>query len=568
LRVSEVDYLCKRDRIFYFRRAVPIHLMERFGRREIKVSLRTRNEFTARIRCREISNWFERLMVRVARMPNLTKDKIDSLLQGYFEGLFSKAEELAVMLPDDPDIDLSFEIDGLRSEQTSLKKRIGERDYDNVTQHDAQELITTNGYAAPGLSNEEFDAVCNGILRAKAEQCRILRAMLRGEYEDTEPIDPLFKSVTSPGLPLVPGEKSPPHSSTVLSVIQRYCDLKSIHDWVPKTRDENERILGWLAELIGSEKKIKAVTLDDVREFRDVLIKLPANFSKSKEFKGMSLREISQIPGDQPKMSVGTTRKYFSCVKSFLSWCEDEGEIASNPAQKIKVAGKINQQDARHPFSKDQLNRLIQSPQFTGHQSASRRSKPGDVQVRDGKFWVPLVGLFTGMRLGEIVQLLVKDVSQQDGIHFFDVSKGEDSGKNLKTASSRRSIPIHPELVKMGFLDYVEGQRKKTPKGRIFPEIKAGANGYFSHNFSKWFGRYLKQVEVKTTKTTFHSFRHNFKDGLRNAGIEDSRQNALMGHSDGSVPSVYGSGQSLKILNDDIQKIDFGIDFNGLYKSK
>ena len=102
-------------------------------------------------------------------------------------------------------------------------------------------------------------------------------------------------------------------------------------------------------------------------------------------------------------------------------------------------------------------------------------------------------------------------------------------------------------------------------RGVMFP--KAGANGYFSHNFSKWFGRYLKQVEIKTTKTTFHSFRHNFKDRLRNAGIEDSRQNALMGHSDGSVPSIYGSEQSLKILNDDIQKINSEIDFNGLYKS-
>ena len=170
------------------------------------------------------------------------------------------------------------------------------------------------------------------------------------------------------------------------------------------------------------------------------------------------------------------------------------------------------------------------------------------------------------MRLGEIVQLLVSDVRQEDDISFFEVSKGEDDDKNLKTASSQRAIPIHPELVKMGFLDYVEGQRKKTPQGRIFSEIKVGANGYFSHNFSKWFGRYLKQVEVKTAKTSFHSFRHNFKDGLRNAGSEDSRQNALMGHSDGSVPSTYGTGYSPKVLNDDLQKIEYpSLDLSHLY---
>lgn len=566
MRIFGVDYLCKRGRIFYFRRAIPTHLVERFQRKEIKVSLRTRDEFTARICCREISNRFEKLMFRVARMPDLTKDKIDALLRGYFEGLLSKAEELAVMIPDDPDIDITFEIDDLQSNQIDFKKRIGKRDYDNATLLDAEELLTTNGYRIPRKGNEEFEIICNGILRARSEQSRILGAMLQGDYENTEPIDPLFKGVQFPGLPPVPGDKSSPSASTVSSVINGYCDLKSDHDWVPKTLDENKRILGWFADFVGPEKKIKGVTVDDCRDFRNALSKLPANFTKSKEFKGMSLREISQKAGDKPKLNVGTTRKYFGCVKWFLGWCEDEGEIASNPAQKIKVMGKVNQQDARHPFSKDQLIKLFQSPQYTGHRSANRRSSPGEALIKDGKFWVPVIGLFTGMRLGEIVQLLVSDVRQEDDISFFEVSKGEDDDKNLKTATSQRAIPIHPELVKMGFLDYVEGQRKKTPQGRIFSEIKVGANGYFSHNFSKWFGRYLKQVEVKTAKTSFHSFRHNFKDGLRNAGIEDSRQNALMGHSDGSVPSTYGTGYSPKVLNDDLQKIEYpSLDLSHLY---
>ena len=138
-------------------------------------------------------------MLQVARMPNLTKDNIDTLLRGFFEGLLSSAEEQALMIPDDPDIDLAFEIEELRSYQTNLKDQIGTRKYDYVTQNNAHTLLETNGYEAPGLSSEEFDAICIGILRARAEQCRILRAMLQGKYEDTEPVDPLFKGIASPG---------------------------------------------------------------------------------------------------------------------------------------------------------------------------------------------------------------------------------------------------------------------------------------------------------------------------------------------------------------------------------
>lgn len=555
--VSEVDYLYKRGRVFYFRRGIPRNYKRWFQQREIKFSLRTRDVFTARIRCRKFSNRFEQLMLRVARMPNLTKDNIDSLLRGYFEGLLSKTEELAVMLPDDPAIDLAFEIDELQSERTALNKRIGKRDYDSTTRLDAQDLLETNGYTAPGLGSEEFDAICNGILRARSEQRRILRAMLQGEYENSESLDPLFKGVQSPGLPPVQGEKNSSTFVTLSSVIKLYSTFKSAHSWVSKTRDENERILGWFAEFVGPDKNIKAVSVNDVRDFRDLLLKLTSNFSKSKKFEGMSLKQIGDLAGSEGKLSAGTTKKYFGCVRWFLAWCEDEGEIATNPAGKIKIVAKINSQDAKLPFSNEQLVRLFQSPQFSGHRSAARRSAPGDMLVRDGKFWVPLIGLFTGMRLGEIVQLLVADVRNQDDIPYFDVNKGENNEKTLKTVSSQRFIPVHPELVKLGFLDYVEAQRMKNKKGRIFSEIKPGKNGYYSHNFSKFFGRYLKQVGVKTPKTSFHSFRHNFKDGLREAGTEDSRQNALMGHSDGSVQAIYGSGYSIKVLNDDMKKINY-----------
>jgi integrase len=304
--------------------------------------------------------------------------------------------------------------------------------------------------------------------------------------------------------------------------------------------------------------------MEDVRGFRDVLVKLPKSFTTLKEFAGKTLAEIAEMSPSAARLGAGTLQKYFACVRSFLAWCETEGYVTVSPAGKIKTGAKPNLYNAREPFSKPQLKTLFGSPQYVGHLSATSRAKAGNLVVRDGKFWVPLIGLCSGMRLGEIVQLLVSDIREDGGLTYFDVND-EGAGKTLKTGTSKRAIPVHAELVKVGFLDFVEARRAKDPNGRLFPEIKVGANNYASHNFSKYFGRYLKQVQVKTEKTAFHSFRHSFTDALREAGIEDSHIKGLLGHADASVTAGYGSGVPLNVLAGDMVKVEFDLDLSFLY---
>lgn len=92
----------------------------------------------------------------------------------------------------------------------------------------------------------------------------------------------------------------------------------------------------------------------------------------------------------------------------------------------MKVAGlkKLVPGEQRDPYSADQLIKIIKSPLYTGHKSEGCRHKPGTLVTRDGYFWTPLIALFSGMRLGEILQLQKPDVKQENGIWYFDVSKG------------------------------------------------------------------------------------------------------------------------------------------------
>jgi integrase len=260
-------------------------------------------------------------------------------------------------------------------------------------------------------------------------------------------------------------------------------------------------------------------------------------------------------------LSVKTQDKYFTMFKQVVIWAVNEGYLDKVPGANVKVAGlkKLVPGEQRDPYSTDQLTKIIKSPLYTGHRSEACRHKPGPLRVRDGNFWVPLIALHSGMRLGEILQLLKSDVKEENGISYFDVSKGE--GKSLKTASSKRRVPIHRTLIDLGLLDYIQSGQ---PSGRVFPEIKKGADGYHSHHFSKWWGRFAGHVGFKSPKTAFHSFRHNFLDALRAAETPEYINKALAGHADKSVHGQYGGGAVLSQLKSAIDKVSYDVSFSDI----
>ncbi len=184
--------------------------------------------------------------------------------------------------------------------------------------------------------------------------------------------------------------------------------------------------------------------------------------------------------------------------------------------------------------------------------------------VRRGKFWVPLLALYSGMRLSECCQLTVDDVAVRDGADVIMVRGGD--GKKVKTAAARRVIPVHPELVKMGFLAYADAQRK-AGHTRLFPELKRDRRGYYSDPFQKWFSRFLDKAGAKRPRTSFHSFRHCATDALREARVPPERIRAIMGWAGrGMEETVYGAGLRPSTLAREIRKVRYeGLDLSHLH---
>ena len=122
--------------------------------------------------------------------------------------------------------------------------------------------------------------------------------------------------------------------------------------------------------------------------------------------------------------------------------------------------------------------------------------------IKDARFWLPLIALFTGMRLGEIIQLRCGDVRQVDGVWVIDLNTSD--GNRLKNINSQRMVPIHSELMKIGLIDYAE---KTNADGheRLWPEFWKNKHGCYSTSYSNWFSRYKNLIGLTDPKKTFHS---------------------------------------------------------------
>lgn len=567
MRYRGIPDLTVRDGIFYFRKRVPTALQVRVGRSEIKWSLGTRDPLRARESCRRLSSYYEGVMETVAKNPTLTKKDIDQLVRRHFEGMVETANDMRSMARAMvPGFDIDTEVSGAleRVDEARRELATGASDY---TRDRARHLWDEKRFGPVQPGSDAFTQLCDGLLRAEREGSRILAALLEGRLEDVEVQDKLFDGVDLTRLPPIPGEEDEAGADaeprTLAALADRYCDhKKKAGEWGISAEQENRRVLDWFIREHGGETPPAEIIQTHVRDFRNLLMRLPPNFTKNSRFDGLSLSQIADR-AEGVTLSPKSRFKYFVAIKAFFGWAASEGYIPANPVGGITMSSKGTAKSTRRKFTDDELTRLFRSPLYTGCKGPKRRTQPGDNVIRDGLFWLPLVGLFTGMRLAEIIQLPVANVREAEGVSYLDMT-----GLKLKTETSERHVPVHPELIRLGFLGYVREQGKIGPEARVFEGFKIGTDKDPGGPAGKRVNRYLREAVSDDRNLVFHSFRHTFNAALDRAGLQDSRRRKLMGHAgEGTTDTDYGSLLEGVYLADDMEKVIYpGLDLSHLYE--
>jgi integrase len=152
-----------------------------------------------------------------------------------------------------------------------------------------------------------------------------------------------------------------------------------------------------------------------------------------------------------------------------------------------------------------------------------------------------LLGMFTGARLNEICQLDIADVQQDGGIWFLNITDEGNDTKSVKSQAGRRNVPLHAELIRLGFLDFVESRKSGA---RLFPDYKFITNGGYGRNLSRWCNDvFLPKLGIKQPGLVFHSFRHTVVTRLSQADVPEPIIQCLVGHArSGVTQEVYNRG--------------------------
>lgn len=297
------------------------------------------------------------------------------------------------------------------------------------------------------------------------------------------------------------------------------------------------------------------LTQELVRNYRDIFKKIPARRNKFNE--ATTFDEM--ISTGQPPISTKTFKDTTSLVSQFLIWAENEGYVIEKNLNRIfKISSKKSNTNAlkRLNFNDEQLIALFESNNYQKGQFK-----------KSSEYWAPLIALYSGARLGEILQLLCNDIRKVENIWVFDIN--EEDEKQVKTEKSNRLVPVHSTLIKLGFIKFVE--HRKHTNTNLFPEEPRSDDGKFS-NFSKRHATYRKKCNVikqPGTMLDFHSFRHTVRTRLADKDIVESLIDDICGHITKTASigkKIYTHTQQVPLRKKTIEKLIFPINFTKISK--
>ena len=395
--------------------------------------------------------------------------------------------------------------------------------------------------------SEAYRRLGLAVLRKNVAALEAIKRRAEGQPVETPPLPTITSSTTS---------------TTGATLTAAFEGWKRQRNRAPGTLAEYERAIKMFTELHGNLPLVQ-IKRSHARQFREALQDVPGR--RNGKLLNASLPELAEWGHehpDVPKITAGTVNKQLTAVQAIANWAHDNGMIPddvqwADPFRRMRL-GEDEAVRGGAPFELSDLQVIFGTPIFT------EGARPTGGQG-DAAFWLPLLALFTGSRLNELASLKASDISHNEiiGSNCIFIRSEKRSGKRLKTEQSERFVPLHPQLIAAGLLEYVSKQTsERGANAWLFPKVAPDANGKAA--FSKWFGRYIGAHGITDSTKVFHPFRHSFIDALRLAGVPHEINIALVGHTDASVNDKYGAKDKAIRFRHRLAEAISGVAYTGL----
>ncbi|UYO37481.1 site-specific integrase [Rhodopseudomonas palustris] len=539
-------YLWKRGDIYWFRRAIPLDLKARAGSNDATVSLRTGDRRQARKRAMRLAVAMDEWSEAVRRAQEDDPEQPDRAL-------------LLRMLDDAMDL-------AERERATAQTRR----------QADAMQAAVRE-YKATVKTREHISGITKRITAISDRVATLATAPAKARSSEIADLRADFMNEIAKVRDDVQNVHKNQWSADLLSSkVDGYVKAKAKELGSTKhVSTIGPRIRNFL-ETIG-DKPLRDYTRQDFERYRDILDRTPKRaFDRFKTNNLADAAEKNERRAQPFEVIDDKTvdDDYLTPIKTFFTYLVQHLWIPANPAvcvvsSRTRETRRTERPDeARRAFKSEQINAYFQYV-------VRRRSRATE------DYWLPILALYTGARLNELCQIEPRRIIMHNGrwhidlLTIYDPNEIESAVKNLqgaekvkarlklKTASARRQIPIHDDLIKIGFVEFVDQRRNHTKYLRLFPSLQPDQYGYYSSAVGKRLNRDIKRAGAKAADTSFYSFRHSFSSALERALVPSRTKDRIMGHLVAGAQGHYMEPELEAVETAVIERVTFpGVDIS------
>ena len=497
----------RKSGVFEYRKVVPLRLRPTMGKREVKVSLGTKDPAEAKrlhaIVAAEVdADWQRRIEASLRPpVPKLTQQQIVALSGKLYAALIeehgddpgppeawaAKLRDIQMALPD--------------RHRTSKPSSFFKGGYFTIGPQ-AMRLVgslVSALLAREGLS-VEWDCRVKLCMEGATAVAQAYRELEKRAYGDFRP-DP-------------DGERFPvwqPPREAKATNWRRVFDLylasaKPAPSSVKRQRGVLEKFFAFLGH-----EDMKAVTDDDAERWVEHRLTV---------VKGSTVRDAD-----------------LAHPRTLFRWAKRKKHIAHSPFEDVKIDVIDEPKLREREFDQDEAERILRA-------SLAPVGKGMTEEGAAARRWIPWICAYTGARVNEISQLRALDVKKkksQNGSWVWCIDITPEAG-SVKTGIARL-VPLHPHLVEQGFLDFA-----KSREGRhlFYDPSRARGGSSASPQYKKVGERLARWVRKKVGITDVgvdpnHGWRHLFRSSMLAADVQEQIINSIDGHAGKTVGQRYGT---------------------------
>ncbi|MBA8907893.1 integrase [Aminobacter ciceronei] len=274
----------------------------------------------------------------------------------------------------------------------------------------------------------------------------------------------------------------------------------------------------------GTEKRWKPVFDDLVR------------FTRHDDARRLTKQNLMQWRDERLKtLSPKTVSDvYLASVRAVLRWAKENDRIDSNVAAEVRQDAPKRALSREKGFTLSEAQAILKAACVYVPKASDNPANSELPQTSAAKRWTPILCAHTGARVTEMTQLRKQDIRQEGDAYVLRITPDAGTVK----AGGYRDVPLHQQLIDMGFLDFVDA----SPGGALFyPERKGRdpvkAAQTVAGRVSKWLqGDHLIPDGIQPN----HAWRHRFKTVSNELGISERVSDAIQGHAGRTAGDGYG----------------------------